>query len=89
MNPEEKQVDPDQAGVNILLQVLNEVSQGFVNENDKEDRRKIVEERSDMPCSSLLRGQLENKEKTHPDGVPEQKGAPEGNLVSKQEDEQK
>ena len=89
MNPEEKQVDPDQAGVNILPQVLDQVSQGFVNENDKEDGRKVVEERPEMSCPSLSRDQLESKEQTDPDRVPKQKGTPEGNLVSKQEDQEK
>ena len=48
MNPEERQVDPDEPGIDIGPEKLDQVSQGFVNKDDEQDGREIIEEGSEL-----------------------------------------
>ena len=48
MNTEERQVDPDEPGIDIGPEKLDQVSQGFVNKDDEQDGREIIEEGSEL-----------------------------------------
>jgi hypothetical protein len=43
MDPKKEDVNLDQPGVNIRVEILDQITEGFVDKNNEEDGRKLVQ----------------------------------------------
>jgi len=85
MDAEQKEINPNQPGIDIRVEILNEISEGFVDQNNKKDGRKIIKEASDPSQARPLRGQLEGEEKAYPQAITKDQGTPEWNMALENE----
>jgi hypothetical protein len=49
MDAENEQIDPSQPGVNIGEEMLDQVAEGFIDEDDEKDGRERIDERPYFP----------------------------------------
>jgi len=49
MNPENKEINLDQPGVDIRLKILDQIAEGLIDEYDKKDGRKMIEKCAHSP----------------------------------------
>jgi hypothetical protein len=48
-------INPDQRGIDIRMKMLDQISEGFIDQNDKKKGRKIVEEGPGPPHDVSVR----------------------------------
>jgi hypothetical protein len=89
MDPEKRKIDPDQTGIDIRPEILNQISEGLVGEDDKENGRKVLQESSKAFVPSQVRRELEDEKKTQEQGIEEKLGSPEWNSSLKREGKKK
>jgi hypothetical protein len=56
MDSKNEKIDPDQTWVDIGMEMLDQIPEGFVDQNDEKDRRKIMEKAPCPPHDFSVRG---------------------------------
>jgi hypothetical protein len=76
MNPEEEKIDLVQIGIDIRLEVLNQIPKGFIDGNNEKEGRKIMNKMEHVSRSFPFRHELDNEEKAHEDEIVQEQRAP-------------
>jgi len=86
VNSKEEKIDANQHGVNIGLKILNQISKRLVDQNDKKDGRKIIEEWT-YPPRFAIGSQFQSQKEAYPHCVAEDQRSPKGKFISEEKNQ--
>jgi len=85
MDTEEGKIDPNQPWINIGMERGDQITEGLVNEEDKENRREIVEEATSPSHGSSTQECRYDNKKNQEHSITKEQGDPHLDLCSKKE----
>jgi hypothetical protein len=85
MDAKEEEIDADQLGIDVGMEILGQITEGLVDEDNVKDGGKIINKPADPAPHLSVGAPFQDQEDDRTQGVTPEQRPPERNLVPKKE----